>query len=256
MATIHETAIIGKNVLLGEDVTIGPYTIIRDNVKIGDRTRIDAQALIGDLVTIGKDCRVFHSAVIGEDNQDLKYNGEKTETIIGDRTTIREFCTIHRGTDDKWKTVVGADCLLMAYAHVAHDVVVGDKVILANNATLAGHVEVGEYAIIGGLTAVHQFCKIGKHTMIGGCYRVIKDVPPYVIAAGEPMRYAGLNVIGLRRRKFSKEAIKELKQSYKLLLKSDLNVSDAVKKIQETDHGQEVQNVLDFIEKSDRGIIR
>ncbi len=256
MAKIHETAIIGKDVILGEDVTIGPFTIIRNNVKIGDRTRIDAHVLIGDLVTIGEDCRVYHSAVIGEDNQDLKYKGEKTETIIGDRTIIREFCTIHRGTDDKWKTVIGSDCLLMAYAHVAHDVVVGDKVILANNATLAGHVEVGEYAIIGGLTAVHQFCKVGMHTMIGGCYRVIKDVPPYVTAAGEPIRFTGLNAIGLRRRKFPKAVIKELKNTYKLIFKSGLNVSAAVEKIQQTENAQEVQNVLDFIEKSDRGIIR
>ncbi len=256
MSQVHKTAIIGNNVTLGKDVKIGPYTIIRDNVTIGDNTQIDAHVLIGEMVTIGDACRVFHSAVVGEDNQDLKYDGEKTETIIGDRTTIREFTTIHRGTDDKWKTVVGSDCLLMAYSHVAHDVVVGDHVILANNATLAGHVTLGDYVIIGGLTAVHQFVKIGAHVMVGGCYRVIKDIPPFIRAAGEPMSFKGLNTIGLRRRGFKKEVLKELKHAYKLIYRSDYNVSDAVKKIQEEDNCKEVETILAFIENSDRGLIR
>jgi UDP-N-acetylglucosamine acyltransferase len=180
MTEIHETAIIGKSVELGKDVKIGPYAIIRDNVNIGDRVQIDSHALICEETTIGADSRVFHSAVVGEVNQDLKYKGEKTATIIGERTNIREFVTIHRGTDDKWKTVVGNDCLLMAYVHVAHDVEVGNNVILANSATLAGHVVVDDFAIIGGLVGVHQFVKIGKHVMIGGGFRCVKDVPPRV----------------------------------------------------------------------------
>ena len=256
MTNIHPTAIIGKNVKFGHDVSIGPYTIIRDNVKIGDRTQIHAHALIGELTTIGEDCRIFHSAVVGEVNQDLKYNGEATQTIIGDRTIIREFCTIHRGTKDKWKTTVGADCLLMAYAHVAHDVEVGCNVILANAATLAGHVTVGDFAIIGGLTGIHQFCKIGAHAMIGGGFRVTKDIPPYIRAAGEPIRFSGVNIIGLRRRGFSKESIKELKHAYNLIFNSNFNVSGAVAEIKKSDHCDEVKSILKFIEKSDRGIIR
>ena len=256
MSQVHETAIIGKNIELGKNVVIGPYTIIRDNVKIGDNTRIDAHALIGEHTTIGEDCKIFHSAVVGEVNQDLKYDGEATETIIGDRTVIREFCTIHRGTDDTWKTVVGSDCLLMANVHVAHDVIVGNNVILANVVTLAGHCTVGDHAIIGGLTGVHQFSKIGAHVMIGGGYRVVKDIPPFIIASGEPIRYAGLNVIGLRRRGFTREAMKELKEAYKLIFNSEFNVSDAVVEINKSPYCDEVKNVLEFIAESDRGIIR
>lgn len=256
MTEIHETAIIGKNVELGKDVKIGPYSIIKDNVKIGDKTQVDSHVLICNDTTIGSECHFFHSAVVGEINQDLKYNGERTFTIIGDRTRVREFCTIHKGTDDKWKTVVGSDCLLMAYVHVAHDVVVGDNVILANNATLAGHVEVDEYAIIGGLVGVHQFVKIGKHVMVGGGSGVRKDIPPYIIAGGEPLRYSGLNLIGLRRRGFSKESIKELKEAYNILYNSGLNVTDATAQLSEKDNCAEVKDLLEFISKSDRGIIR
>ena len=212
--------------------------------------------MIGEHTTIGKDCQFFHSAVVGEVNQDLKYAGEDTETIIGDRTVVREFCTIHRGTDDRWKTVVGSDCLLMAYVHVAHDVIVGDKVILANNVTLAGHVIVEDNVIIGGLTGVHQFSKIGAHAMVGGGFRVAKDIPPYIVASGEPIRFTGLNHIGLRRRGFSRESIKELKEAYKLIFNSEFNVTDAVAEINKSSYCDEVKNILDFIAESDRGIIR
>ena len=256
MTDIHSTAIIGKNTEFGKDVKIGPFAIIQDNVKVGDGTQIDSHALIGTNTTIGEKCRVFHSAVVGEIPQDLKYAGEETFTEIGDRTNIREFVTIHRGTDDKWKTVVGSDCLLMAYVHIAHDVEVGNHVILANNVTLAGHVTVGDYAIIGGLVGIHQFVKIGCHAMIGGGFRSTKDIPPYIIAAGEPIRYSGLNTIGLRRRGFTREAIKAIKETYNFIYNSNLNVSDAVKDLQLKDNCDEVNIILDFISKSERGIIR
>ncbi|MBN2281525.1 MAG: acyl-ACP--UDP-N-acetylglucosamine O-acyltransferase [Candidatus Marinimicrobia bacterium] len=256
MTQVHKTAIIGKNVTLGEDVIIGPYTIIRDHAKIGDRTRIDAHVLIGEMTTLGSDCQIFHAAVVGETNQDLKYNHEPTETIIGDRTVVREFCTIHRGTDDRWKTVVGSNCLLMAYVHIAHDVIVGNNVIISNATNIAGHSTIEDHAIIGGLTGIHQFSKIGSHTMVGGGNRVIKDIPPYIVATGEPMRFAGLNIIGLRRRGFSNDTIKELKDAYKLIFNSEYNVSDAMAEIKKTPHCQEVTNILDFIANSERGILR
>ncbi len=256
MTEIHNTAIISEYAEIGKDVKIGPFTIVEDNVKIGDGTHINAHVLIGKNTTVGKDCRIFHSAVVGEIPQDLKFAGEETFTIIGDRTVIREFVTIHRGTDDKWKTVIGSDCLLMAYVHVAHDVEVGNNVILANGATLAGHVTVDDFAIIGGLVGIHQFTKIGCHVMIGGGFRISKDVPPYVRAGGEPLRFSGLNAVGLKRRGFTRNSIKELKDAYNLIFNSNLNVSEAVRELQAKENCDEVKKILEFISKSERGIIR
>ena len=256
MTEIHNTAIISEYAEIGKDVKIGPFAIVEDNVKIGDGTHINAHVLIGKNTTVGKDCRIFHSAVVGEIPQDLKFAGEETFTIIGDRTVIREFVTIHRGTDDKWKTVIGSDCLLMAYVHVAHDVEVGNNVILANGATLAGHVTVDDFAIIGGLVGIHQFTKIGCHVMIGGGFRISKDVPPYVRAGGEPLRFSGLNAVGLKRRGFTRNSIKELKDAYNLIFNSNLNVSEAVRELQAKENCDEVKKILEFISKSERGIIR
>lgn len=256
MADIHKTAIVSSDVQLGANVKIGPFTIIEGNVIIGDGTQIDAHVLIGKNTTIGKDCRVFHSAVVGEIPQDLKFGKEETCTIVGDRTKIREFVTIHRGTDNRCKTVIGSDCLLMVYVHVAHDVIVGNNVILANNVTLAGHVSVGDFAIIGGLTAVHQFVNIGAHIMIQGLSKVSKDVPPYIMAAGEPFRYNKLNSIGLRRRGFSRETLKAIKEAYKLIYNSEMNVSDAILELEKAENIPEVKSIVDFIKASERGIIR
>jgi UDP-N-acetylglucosamine acyltransferase len=199
---------------------------------------------------------VFTGAVLGTIPQDLKFGGEETTLEIGERTTIREYATLNRGTKDRWKTTIGSDCLLMAYSHVAHDCAIGNHCILANAVNLAGHVVIEDWASIGGMVAVHQFVHIGQHCFIGGAYRVTKDVPPYILAVGEPMTYGGLNSVGLSRRGFSEQAIAALKRAYKLLYKSKLNVRQAIKRIrEESELTPEVQNVLAFIEKSERGII-
>lgn len=256
MADIHPTAIIGDNVEIGENVEIGPYAIIEDNVKIGNGCQIKSYANILPYTKIGDNSRIFQHSVIGEIPQDLKFGGEKTETIIGKNTTIREFVTINRGTKDRQRTVIGDDCLLMAYVHVAHDCLVGDNVILANAATLAGHVTVEDWAILGGLFAVHQFVRIGRHSFCGGHFRTTKDIPPYILAADEPIKYKGLNVVGLRRRGFSPEARKKIKRAYKLIYRSKYNVSDAVEKIKkEFERTPEIENILKFMDSSDRGII-
>mgnify|MGYP006278358805 CR=1 FL=1 len=256
MADIHPTAIIGDNVEIGENVEIGPYAIIEDNVKIGNGCQIKSYANILSYTKIGDNSRIFQHSVIGEIPQDLKFGGEKTETIIGKNTTIREFVTINRGTKDRQRTVIGDDCLLMAYVHVAHDCLVGDNVILANAATLAGHVTVEDWAILGGLFAVHQFVRIGRHSFCGGHFRTTKDIPPYILAADEPIKYKGLNVVGLRRRGFSPEARKKIKRAYKLIYRSKYNVSDAVEKIKkEFERTPEIENILKFMDSSDRGII-
>jgi UDP-N-acetylglucosamine acyltransferase len=194
--------------------------------------------------------------VLGSIPQDLKFAGEETTLEIGERTMIREFATLNRGTKDHWKTVVGSDCLLMAYSHVAHDCAVGNHCILANAVNLAGHVVIEEWASIGGMTPVHQFARVGQHSFVGGGCRVVKDVPPYILAMGEPLKFGGLNSVGLSRRGFSEETMTALKRVYKLLYKSKLNVSQAVARIrEECEMTPEVLNVLAFIEKSERGII-
>ena len=256
MITIHPTAIIDKNALIGKNVDIGPFTIIEQNTKIGDNTKIGPNVLIREYSSIGSDCNIFNGAVIGEIPMDLKFNGEKSKLIIGDRTTIREFCTLHRGTKDKGLTKIGSDCLIMSYGHVAHDVSIGDNVIISISVNIAGHVEVDDFAIIGGCTPVHQFCKIGKHAFIGGGRLILQDVPPYILATGEPLQYSGVNSVGLRRRKFTSDSRKLIKNIYALIYQSDLNLSQAVNKIkkdfQSTD---EVKTILDFINRSDRGLI-
>lgn len=195
--------------------------------------------------------------MIGEIPQDLKFGGEKSELIIGNNTTVREFCTLNRGTFESKKTEIGSDVLLMAYVHIAHDCKVGNNVILANGVQLGGHVHIGNHAIIGGMTPIHQFCKVGEHVMVGGGFRVVKDIPPFILAAGEPLKYNGLNSIGLRRRGFSSKVRKLIKETYKTIYHSDLNISSAIKKIKETIDISvpEVQTIISFIEKSDRGLV-
>ena len=253
---IHSTSLIDKNAILGNNIEVGPFSIIEEDVKIGDNTKIGPNALIRKHTTIGNDCNIFNSAVIGEIPMDLKFDGEKSELIIGDRTIIREFSTIHRGTKDRGVTKIGSDCLIMAYGHVAHDVIIGNNVIVSISVNIAGHVEVDDYAIIGGCTPVHQFCKIGKHAFIGGGRLILQDIPPYILATGEPLKYSGINSIGLRRRKFNLESRKTIKKVYSLIYQSDCNLSQAVDRIksdfEETD---EVKTILKFIERSDRGLI-
>ena len=254
---IHPTAIIHKNARISSDVKVGPYTIINDEVEIGQGTEIGSHVLIDSGAIIGKNCKIHHGAVLGTLPQDLKFGGEKTQLIIGDNTVIREYATLNRGTKYREKTVVGKECFIMIYAHIAHDCLLGDHVILANSVNLAGHIEIGDYAIIGGVVPVHQFVKIGAHSIVGGGFRVQKDVCPYALVGGYPLKTMGLNIIGLKRRGFPEKTIEILKQTFKLLFRSNLNTSQAVERIKsELEIIPEVQMILDFVAKSERGIIK
>jgi UDP-N-acetylglucosamine acyltransferase len=256
MTNIHPTAVVSSRAEIADDVTIEPYSVIEDDVKLDEGCRIGTNVIIHSGSRLAKGVRVFHGAAIAGEPQDLKFGGEKTELFIGENTVIREFVTLSRGTRATGKTVIGKNCLLMAYAHVAHDCVIGDNVILVNCVEIAGHVTVEDYAIIGGVVPVHQFVHIGQHCMIGGGLRVPKDVPPYILAGGQPLRYFGLNSVGLKRRGFSAETRSALKKAYQILFQSDLNRAQAVERIgQEFGEIPEVQNVLEFISKSKRGLL-
>lgn len=251
LAYIHPAAKIAPSVV------IDPFVTIDQNVEIGEGTRIGSNVTILEGARIGKNCNIFPGAVIGAIPQDLKFRGEETTAIIGDNTTIRECVTVNRGTAAKGKTVVGNNCLIMAYSHVAHDCVVGDNVIISNASQLAGEVVVDNFAVIGGGTLVHQFCHIGPHVMIQGGALVNKDIPPYVKAAREPIAYAGVNSIGLRRRNFSNDTIREIQDIYRYLYLSSMNVSDAIERIEaELPATKERDEIILFIKNSKRGIIR
>lgn len=253
---IHKTAIISPNTKIGKNVIIGPYCIIEDEVIIADNTKIDSHTIVRSYSKIGKGCHIFANCVIGEIPQDKKFEGEKSELIIGDNTVVREFCTLNRGTKDAGVTKIGSDCLLMAYVHIGHDCLVGNNVILANGVQLGGHVEIQDYAIVGGLTPVHQFCKIGEHSLVGGGLRVVQDIPPYIIANGQPLKFSGINALGLRRRKFSAVQRTNIKKTYKIIYHSDLNTSQALEKIVKDFTSQkEVSVIVDFIKNSSRGLI-
>lgn len=256
--TIDPRAAVSPEARLGTNVSIGPFTTVEPGAVIGDGTTVGANALIALGARIGRDCRVHHGAVIGHAPQDLKYNNEPTTCEIGDRTTVREYAVFHRGTGEGGRTIIGSDCFLMAYTHIAHDCRLGDHVILANAAMLAGHIDIEDWVTIGGITPVHQFVNIGQHAMIGGGLRVPKDVPPYILAGGEPLAFEGLNSIGLRRRGFSRDVIAALDRAYELIYRSGLNVSQGIARIQEDSSlaaVREVQNVIAFIGKSKRGIV-
>lgn len=251
LAYIHPSAKIA------DTVVIEPFTTIHKNVEIGEGTWIGSNVTIMEGARIGKNCRIFPGAVISAIPQDLKFEGEKSLAIIGDRTTIRECATINRGTKASGKTVVGEDCLIMAYAHIAHDCVIGNHAIIVNGVALAGHVEIGEYAILGGLCAVHQFIKIGKHAMIGGGSLVRKDVPPYVKAAKEPISYMGVNSLGLRRRGISNEKIVELQNIYRVIFQKHYNTTQALEIIEtEIDPSNERDEIIEFLRNSQRGIMK
>jgi UDP-N-acetylglucosamine acyltransferase len=257
MTDIHPTAIVSPQAELADDVEVGPYSIIEGNVRIGKGSAIASSALIASGATLGSNVQVHHGAVIGTIPQDLKFEGEDSRVVIGDGSIIREYATVNRGTKAYGTTTVGKECMLMAYSHVAHDCILGDHVIMANSVNLAGHVEVGDYAVIGGVVPVHQFVKIGAHAMIGGGFRVQQDVCPYALVGGYPLKVAGLNAVGLRRRGFSREVIKELEKAFKFLFFSGLNTSQAVEKIKnEVEIIPEVEQIIDFIGRSDRGIVK
>ena len=256
MVTIHPTALVAKEAEIADQVSIGPLAIVEKDVVIGEGTTIGPHTLIADGARIGKNCRIHMGTVVATLPQDLKFGGEKTLFEIGDETTIREYATLNRGTLAHGKSHIGSHCLLMAYTHVAHDCEIGDHVIMANGVQLGGHVTIESWAILGGMTPVHQFCKVGQHCMIGGACRVTQDVPPYLLVAGVPLRFEGLNSIGLRRRGFSSETIMQIKRVYRILYRSQLNVSQALNRIKsELQITPEVQNIITFIEKSDRGIL-
>lgn len=250
---IHPTAIVHPDAELGAGCSIGPYTIVEPNVTIGAGTEIASSALIGAHTRIGAECRIYHGAVVGSIPQDQKFIGEQSILEIGDRTSIREFTTLNRGTSALGKTVIGSDTLVMAYVHVAHDCVIGNRVILANGTQLGGHVEIEDFAITGGLVAVHQFVRIGRNAFISGGGMVTKDICPYFKYGHDPLKPVSLNTIGLKRCGFSEEAIRTLKLAYRLLHRSSLNISQAVKAVTaELEHTEEVEYLLAFIEESAR----
>lgn len=258
-ASIHPQAIVEDGAVIGKNVKIGPWSYIAANVTIGDDCDISSHVVINGPTKIGKGNRIFQFASIGEDCQDLKYAGEPTELIIGDNNTFRENCTIHRGTiQDNSLTQIGSNNLFMAYTHVAHDCIVGDHCILANGASIAGHVHVGSHAILGGMSGVHQFCHIGEHCFIAANSLVLKDIPPYVMASGQPAKPFGLNSEGLKRRGFDKELILNIKRAYKVIYRQGLTIDEAAVKILAltTDEVPELTRFADFIQHSSRGIIR
>ena len=254
---IHPSAIVHPGSDIGDRVEIGPYTIIEDNVKIAEGTQISSHVQIASGTRLGKNCRVFHGAVLGTIPQDLKFAGEETALEIGDRTTIREYATLNRGTSDRKKTVIGNDCFLMAYSHVAHDCVLGNNVVIANTVNMAGHVVIEDYAGIGGIVPIHQFVRIGMHSFIGGGYRVAKDVPPFILALGEPLQYGGLNMVGLKRRGFTDAILSALKMAYRIIYRQNLNLQDALDKIEHNiEQAAEVKYLVSFFRNSERGVIR
>jgi len=251
LAYVHPQAKIANNVV------IEPFVNIEKNVIIGEGTWIGSNVTIMEGARIGKNCKIFPGAVISAIPQDLKYDGEETTVKIGNNTTIREFVTINRGTKANMETIVGDNCLLMAYVHIAHDCTVGNNVILANGATLAGHIEIHDWAIIGGLSAVHQFVQVGKHAMISGGGMARKDVPPFTKAGREPLSYVGINSIGLRRRGFTPEQINQIQEIYRVIYLKNKNVSQAVNLIEATIPATpERDEILSFIARSTRGIMR
>jgi UDP-N-acetylglucosamine acyltransferase len=254
---IHPTAIVERGAELGPGVMVGPYSYIGPRVLIGEGTRVGVHAIIEGRTSIGPRCEIHHGAVIGNIPQDLKFRGAPTYVTIGAGTTIREYATIHAATEEGETTVVGDHVLLMAYTHIAHNCRIGSHVILANAVNLAGHVRIDEYAILGGLTPVHQFVSIGTHSFIGGGSRVPQDVPPYVKAAGNPLRACGLNSVGMERRGIPSEVRLELKRAYRILYRSQLNVTQALNRIlRELKPYPEVHELVEFVRSSERGIVR
>ncbi len=251
LAIVHPEAKIGKN------VTIEPFAIVEAEVVIGDGTYIGPHAIIRNGATIGRNCKIDCGSVIAGEPQDLKFNGEKSTVVIGDNTNIRDYVTVNRGTASKGTTVIGSNCLLMAYVHVGHDCVVGDNVVLVNRTSLAGEVIVDDWAIVAGHCGVHQFSHIGAHSMIGGLIKVSKDVPPYVKAAHERLSFVGINSIGLRRRGFSEEEVTEIQDIYRIIFQSGLAMRSALERVeQEFSPSVHRDNILNFIKGSSRGVIK
>jgi UDP-N-acetylglucosamine acyltransferase len=253
--SIHPTAIIDPSATIDPSVEIGPYAVIGPHSMIGAGCSIGAHAVI-DRTHMGRNNRIFPGAYVGGAPQDLKFAGEETLLVMGDSNTVRECVTLNRGTQATQKTVIGSECLFMAYSHVAHDCVIGNHVIFANSATLAGHIEVGDYTVFGGLTAVHQHSRIGRLCMIGGGAMIPKDVPPFCIAQGDRATLKGLNLFGLRRAKFSHETVRKIKEAYRIVFMSGLSLEEALSRIEGSNPAPEVTEMAFFIRSSKRGVTR
>lgn len=257
LRNIHETAVIHPGARVGANVEIGPYAVIGENVVLEDACKIGAHVVVDGWTSIGKGCVIFPGASIGAEPQDLKFAGEKSYVFIGDNTKIRECATVNRATGEGEETRIGANCLMMAYTHVAHNCIVGNHVIMSNAATLAGHVVVEDRAVIGGLAGVHQFVKIGRNAMIGGASKVVQDVVPYTIVDGHPAKVSGLNSVGISRAGIAIESRRNIKKAYKLLYRSGLSLTQAIAVIeQEVDSCSEVEYFLRFLRNAERGICR
>ena len=254
---IHPSAIVSDSAHLGENVTIGPYCVIGDEVEIGDGSVIGPHAVIEKWTSLGKECRVYQFASVGAAPQDLKFKGERSYTVIGDRTTIREGATIHRATGEGNETRIGNDCLLMAYIPVAHNCTLGNHVIMSNLASCAGHAIVEDRVVIGGMAGVHQFVKIGRNAMVGGMSKLVQDVVPYTIVDGHPAKVVGLNNVGISRAGVPLESRRLIKKAYKILYRSGLSLPEAIAVIeQEVDSCEEVEHFLRFLRNAERGICR
>ena len=256
MVTVHPTALVEPGAELAAGVQVGAYAIVGSQVRVGFRTCVGSHTILEGRTEIGADCRIGSHVIIGAPPQDVKYHGEPTRLVIGDRTLVREFATIPRArTGGSGVTSLGPESFIMAYAHVAHDCQLGERVIMANQASLAGHVEIGRCAVIGGMSGVHQFVRIGEYAFLGACSAVLQDIPPFVKAQGNRAKPFGLNVVGLRRDGFSTEEIHALKQAYRIVYASGLNTSQALEKLaQELSGSPAVQRFVDFIKRSQRGI--
>ena len=257
MTEIHKTAIIDSRAEVAPDARIGPYVVIEGPSRIGAGVELGAHVVVGQFTDIHENCRIFPNAVVGMVPQDLKFAGEETTLEIGAGTTIREFVTVNRGTRASGATKIGRNCLLMAYAHVAHDCYVDNGVVMANAATLAGHIEIGDFATVGGLSAIHQFARIGRYAFIGGMSRISQDIIPYALVAGEPAKVVGVNLVGLTRRGFGDDVKQALRRAYHILYREDLNTAQALVKLAEELGGvAEVREIIDFVGRSERGILK
>ena len=254
---VHATAIVDPTAHLDPGVVVGPYTVIEDDVVVAEGTRLESHVRLGRGTRLGRDNRISHGAVLGTEPQDVTYRNEPTLLEVGDRNIIREYATLHRGTAHSGKTVLGSDCFIMAYAHVAHDCRIGNHVVLANSVNMAGHVTMEDWVVVGGLVPIHQFVRVGCHAMIGGGFRVPQDVCPYALLGGYPLKTVGLNVVGLRRRGFTSAQMGPLKAAFRILFQSELNTSHALERIQaDVELTAEVTHLLDFVRASQRGIVK
>jgi UDP-N-acetylglucosamine acyltransferase len=254
---IHPTAIVDPAAEIGPGTIVGPYCVIGASVVLGPNCWLQQHVTLCGPMRAGAQNKFYAYCSIGQQTQDLKYQGEPTYLEIGDENTFREFVTINRSTTSEGKTRVGSRGNFLAYSHIGHDCIVGDDVVFSNNGTLAGHVQVGNYAVMGGLTAVHQFCRIGRFAITGGCSKIVQDVPPFMIADGNPSEIRGINLVGLERKNFSPESVKLIKEAFRLIYRSKLNTAQAIDAIRrELPQKEEITEIIEFIEKSERGIIR